>query len=351
MIETWNYASKEEERLVRRESKWNVFFCAIACLCILPIGILGIWQSYDIYAIYVEKGISFGFILSSFFCGVVICIVLLFFISYWKGYKSLKNGIVYSSQQGRVKKIWQEKDGKTVTEYYNFEYKDLVTGEIKEYKSVNFSGKSEKMKEGDALWVLASKKEEEFEIIDVLKQQGRKKLDVFWIVMDGAVLVALILARAFLYLDFGVAALYITLWMDFSLLGITASTLLYGIWERKVGAIVSALLLCGILLIIDMPASLSDIRRDMMEGPREISASANFIQRQTITRTRRGRRRSWHYKMEIASRDTAVREVEITRVAYQYYKKQMVGGSVSGKMIYYPHSKIFLYLVKDEEKS
>lgn len=350
MIENWNCASEEEEKFIRRESKWHVLFCAFACLCILPIGILGIWQSYDIYAIYQEKGISFGFLISSILCGVVICIVFWFFLSCWRENKSLKNGTVYSSRQGRVKKVWQEKDGKTVTEYYNFEYKDLVTGEIKEHQCVNYSGKSKKVKEGDALWVLASKIEEKFEIIDVLKSQDRKKMDAFWVVMDGAVLVALVLAQAFLYLDFGAAAIYITLWTDVSLLGITLLTLFYGIRERKVGAVVSALLLCGIVLIIDMPASLNHIRKDMVEGPQEISASAELTQKQMITRTRRGRRRSWHYKMYISSRDAAVREVEITRVAYEYYKKQMAGGSVSGKMYYYPRSKIFLYLVKDEKK-
>lgn len=52
--------------------------------------------------------------------------------------------------------------------------------------------------------------------------------------------------------------------------------------------------------------------------------------------------------MDVTSEDVNIREVEITKVAYDYYMAQRGGGSLSGEMIYYPNSGIFLYFVKGE---
>lgn len=274
MIENWNQASEEEERFVRKEARWLLLFSLVACLCILPVGILGIWQAYDIYAIYAQGGISLGFIIIGLLCGVVALLAVLVLWGCWKHYR---------------------------------------------------------------------------DFADVFKEQSKKKLDAFWLVMDGAVLAVMLLAWVFLFLDFGAASLYIRLGIHISLIVVAAVTLLYGIIERKAGAIVAAVLLCCFMLITGVPRSLKNIRLDMREGPRECSASITTYERESITRTRRGRRRIRHYYLNISSVETDIREVEVTRAARSYYQKQNGSRAVSGKMIYYPHTKIFLYWLGESE--
>ena len=347
MIENWNPASEEDKKFVQKERKWMVLFCTLACICVLPIGGLGIWQAYDIYASYVD-GWSFGFILTSVLCAAAIFLALLFFVSSLKKYREIESGILYQSQGGQVKRVWQEKDGKSTVDYFGFDYKDLVTGEVKEHKGVNYGSKGDRMEAGDALHVLAYKREDAMEIVDVFKQHAKKKLEAFWLVLDAVILGAMLLASIFLYLDFGIASLYITLGIHLSIIAVAAVTFLFGIVERKVGAIAAALILGGFLLLIGTPDSLKNISRDMAEGPKEITAYVNPLQTETTTRTRRGRRRNRHYKLDISSEDMNIREVEVTRAAYEYYMEQRGGGSLSGKMIYYPNSGIFLYFVKSE---
>lgn len=348
MIENWNLASEEDKRFVQKERKWMVFFCALACVCILPIGGLGIWQAYDIYAIYVD-GWSLGFILTSVLCAVAIFLALVFFVSSLKKYREIESGILYQSQGGQVKRIWQEKDGKTVTDYFSFDYKDLVTGEIKEHKSVNYGRKPDRMEPGDCLHVLAYKREDAMEITDVFKQYAEKKSAAFWLVLDAVILGALLLANIFLFLDFGIASLYITLGIHLSVIAVAVATFLFGILERRVGAIAAALALAGFLALIGTPDTLKDISRDMAEGPKEIKAYINPLQTETTTRTRRGRRRNRHYKLDVSSGDANIREVEVTRAAYDYYVKLRSGSSLDGTMIYYPNSGIFLAFDKNEE--
>lgn len=346
MIENWNPASEEDRKFVQKERKWMLLFCTLACICILPIGGLGIWQAYDIYAIYVD-GWSFGFILTSVICAVSIFLALVFFVSSLKKYREIESGILYQSQGGQVKRVWQEKDGKSVTDYFSFDYKDLVTGEIKEHKSVNYGSKPDRMETGDALHVLAYKREDAMEITDVFKQHAGKKLEAFWLVMDVVILGAMLLANIFLFLDFGIAALYITLGIHLSVIAVAAVTFLFGIVERKVGAIAAAFVLAGFLALIGTPGVLKNISRDMAEGPKEITAYINPLQTETTTRTRRGRRRNRHYKLDIASEDLNIREVEVTRAAYDYYVEQRGSSPLDGKMIYYPNSGIFLSFDKD----
>lgn len=347
MIENWNPASEEDGRFVQKERKWMVVFCALACICILPIGGLGIWQAYDIYAIYTD-GWSFGFILTSVLCAAAIFLALMFFVSAQKKYREAQSVILYQSQGGQVKRVWQEKDRKTVTDYFSFDYKDLVTGEIKEHKSVNYGSRPDRMEPGDALHVLAYKREDAMEIAEVFKQHARKKQEAFWLVLDVVILGAMLLAGIFLYLDFGIASLYITLGLFLSVIAVAAVTFLFGIVERKVGAILAAFVLCGFLVITGMPDTIRNISRDMKEGPKEITAYIQPIQTETTTRTRRGRRRNRHYRLDIVSEDINIREVEVTRAAYDYYMGQRQGGSLSGKMLYYPKSGIFLSFQKLE---
>ncbi len=347
MIENWRQASEEEQKFEQKDAGWLLVLSAVGCLSVLPMGALGIWQAYDIYAIY-AGGISAGFLVTSLLCGVVMLLAVLIFGGYWKSYRSIRGGTVYCSHEGRVERTWQEKEDKSVMEYFSFTYRDMVTGETKEYKSLNFGGKN-KLEEGDALCVLAYEGEESLEIRDVFREQGKKKADASWIVLDAGILLAMVLAWAFLYPGFGAAALYIRLVMYLTFLSVAAVTLLYGIMHRKVGAILSAVILGGILMIAGVPGSLGDIGRDMAAGPQEIKASISTSQREQITRTRRGRRRTRHYSVNISSADIEMREAEVTRAAYEFYKKQQGGRVGSGKMIYYPNTKIFLYFLKEAD--
>ncbi len=347
MIENWRQASEEEQKFEQKDAGWLLMFSVIGCLCILPLGALGIWQAYDIYAIY-EDGISLGFLITSLLCGVVMLLAVLVCGGYWKSYRSIRGGAVYCSHEGRVERTWQEKDDKSVLEYFSFTYRDMVTGEKKEHKSLNFGGKN-RLEVGDALCVLAYEGEDSLEIRDVFKEQGKKKADASWIVLDGAILLAMVLAWIFLYPQFGVAALYIRLVINLTLLSVAGITLLFGIFHRKVGAIISALVLSGVLMLMGVPGSLGEIGRDLGAGPREIQASISTSQREKITRTRRGRRRTRHYSVNISSTDIEMREVEVTRAAYEFYKKQQEGRVRSGKMIYYPNTKIFLYFLMEED--
>lgn len=346
MIENWSKASEEEEKFVQKQTKWLLAFSVLACICILPVAALGIWQAHDIYAIYVNGGISLGFIITSIACAVVIFLALLLFWDFWKNYRGVTRGMLYRSNEGRIEKTWQEKDGKSVTEYFSFAYRDLVTGEVKEHKHANY----EDLKEGDSLYVLACKKEDSFEIEEVFKEKFEKKSDISWLLLDGAILAAMFLAWAFLYLDFGAASLYIRLCINITLIAVAVFTLFYGIVEKKVSAIVVTLILCGLILLIGVPGSLKNIVGDMSEGPQKITAYGNLIETENIVRGRRGRRRRVrHYKLDVISKETDMGEVELTGTAYNYYKKQYEKSSVKGQLIYYPHSKIFLYLLKEEE--
>ncbi len=152
MIENWRQASEEEQKFEQKDAGWLLMFSVIGCLCILPLGALGIWQAYDIYAIY-EDGISVGFLITSLLCGVVMLLAVLVCGGYWKSYRSIRGGAVYCSHEGRVERTWQEKDDKSVLEYFSFTYRDMVTGEKKEHKSLNFGGKN-RLEVGDALCVL-----------------------------------------------------------------------------------------------------------------------------------------------------------------------------------------------------
>lgn len=347
MLENWSQASEEEEKFVQKQAKWLLAFSALACSCILPVAALGIWQAHDIYAIYVDSGISLGFLITSIACGVVIFLALLLFWDFWKHYRGVTQGMLYRSNEGRVEKTWQEKNGKSVTEYFSFVYKDLVTGEIKEHKHMNYG---KKVKEGDSLCVLAYKKEDSFEIIEVFKENTEKKLDASWIFLDGAVLAAMFFAWVFLYLDFGAAAIYIRWCINIALIAVVVLTLFYGIVEKKVSAIVASLLLCGFFLLIGMPGSLKNIVSDMAEGPQKITVYGNLIETQNTVRGRRGRRRNVrHYKLDVISKETDIGEVELTETAYDYYKQLYGSTSVKGQLIYYSHSKIFLYLLKEDE--
>lgn len=348
MIEKWRQASEEEQKFEQKDAGWLLAFSVIGCLCVLPMGILGIWQSYDIYAIY-AGGVSAGFLITSLLCGVVMLLAILICRGYWKGYQSIKGGTVYSSHEGRVERTWQEKEDKTVMEYFSFTYRDPMTGEIKEHKRLNFGGKN-RLEAGDALCVLAYEGEDSLEIRDVFKEQGKKKADASWIVLDAAILAAMVLAWAFLYPGFGAAALYIRLVMNLTLLSVAGVTMLYGVFHKKVGAILSAVLLGGIIMIMGVPGSLGDIGRDLAAGPQEIQAYISTSQREKITRTRRGRRRTRHYSVNISSTDVEMREAEVTRAAYDFYKKQQGGRVGMGKMIYYPNTKIFLYFLKDDRE-
>lgn len=345
MIENWNPASEDDEKFVQKERKWMVIFCALASICILPIGGLGIWQAYDIYAIYTD-GWSFGFIFTSLLCVIVIFLALMFLASSLKKYRETETGILYQSQGGQVKRVWQEKEGKSVTDYFSFDYKDLVTGEIKEHKSVNFGSKPDRMEPGDALHVLAYKREDAMEIAEVFKQHAAKKLAAFWLVSDVVILGVMLFASIFLYLDFGTASLYITLGLFLSVIAVATVTFLFGIVERKAGAILAAFMLCGFLVIIGMPDAVRNISRDIAEGPKEITAYIQPIQTETTTRTRRGRRRNRHYRLDIVCEDMNIREAEVTRAAYDYYMEQRRDGSLSGKIVYYPNSGIFLSFYK-----
>lgn len=348
MIEDWRQASEEEEKFVQKDAGWLLLFSVLGCLCVLPVGALGIWQAYDIYAIYAD-GMSLGFIITSLLCGVVMFLAVLIFRGYWKSYRSIKGGTVYRSREGRVEKTWQEKEDNATVEYFSFAYKDLVTGETKEHKNLNFGGKK-RLEVGDALCVLAYKGEDALEIRDVFKSESKKKADASWIVLDIAILAAMLLAWIFLYLGFGAATLYIRLAINLTIICVAAFTVLYGIFHRKISAILFAVLLCGFMMIAGVPGSLKNISRDMAEGPQEIQASIYTTQTEKITRTRRGRRRSRHYSVNISSTDVDMREVEVTGAAYDYYKKIQGGRTLSGKMIYYPNTKIFLYFVREEQR-
>lgn len=347
MIENWSQASEEEERFVQKQAKWLLAFSVLTCVCILPVSALGIWQAHDIYAIYVDSGVSLGFLITSIVCGVVIFLALLLFWDFWKHYKGVKGGTLYRSDEGRVEKTWQEKDGKSVTEYFSFVYKDLVTGEVKEHKHMNYG---EKLKEGDSLCVLAYKKENSFEIKEVFKEKAEKELDASWLFWDGAILAAVFFAWAFLYLDFGAASIYIRLCINITLIAVAVFTLFYGIVEKKVGAIVTPLLLCVFIMLIGVPGSLKNIASDMAEGPQKITAYGNLVETENIVRGRRGRRRRVrHYKLDVISKEADIGEVELTGTAYDYYKRQYGTTNVVGQLTYYPHSKIFLYLQKEDE--
>lgn len=347
MIENWRQASDEEQKFEQKDAGWLLAFSVVGCLCILPMGALGIWQAHDIYAIYGD-GISAGFVITSLLCGVVMLLALLVCRGYWKSYRSIRGGTVYSSHEGRVERTWQEKEDKSVLEYFSFTYRDPLTGETKEHRSLNFGGKN-RLEKGDALCVLAYEGEDSFEIRDVFREEVKKKADASWIVLDAAILAAMVLAWAFLYPGFGAAALYIRLVMNLTLLSVAGITVLYGIFHRKAGAIVSAVILGCILMLMGVPASLGEIGRDLGEGPREIEASISTSQREQITRTRRGRRRTRHYSVNISSTDVDMREAEVTRAAYEFYKKQQGGRVRRGKMIYYPNTKIFLYFLMEED--
>lgn len=347
MIENWNGASEEEEKFVQRQAKWLLAFSVLACVCILPVAALGIWQAHDIYAIYVDSGISLGFLITSIACGVVVFLTLLLFWDFWEHYRGVTGGRLYRSEEGKVEKTWQEKDGKSVTEYFSFAYKDLVTGEIKEHKHMNYG---QKLKKGDSLCVLAYQKEESFEIKEVFQGKAEKKLDNSWLFLDGAILAAMFLAWVFLYLDFGVASIYIRLCINITLIAVAVLTLFYGIVEKKVGAIVTPFLLCGFILLIGVPGSLKNIASDVAEGPQKITVYGNLIETENIVRGRRGRRRKVrHYKLDVISTETDMGEVEITGTAYDYYRRQYGTTTVKGQLTYYPHSKLFLHLQKEEE--
>jgi len=348
MIENWAQALEEEEKFVHKDAGWLLLFSALGCLSILPVGALGIWQAYDIYAIYGD-GVGLGFVITSLLCGVVMLLAVLVFRGFWKSYRSIRGGTVYCSHEGRVERTWQEKKDNAMVEYFSFTYRDLVTGEKREYKSVNFGGKN-RLEVGDALCVLAYKGEDALEIRDVFKEQSKKKADASWIVLDAAILAVMFLAWIFLYPGFGAAALYIRLAVNLTLISVAAVTVLYGLFHRKVSAISFAILLCGFMMIAGVPGSLKGISRDMAGGPREIQATLYTTQTEKITRTRRGRRRSLHYSVNISSADIDMGKVEVTGAAYDYYKGQQGGRVLSGKMIYYSNSKIFLYFIKDEEK-
>lgn len=346
MIENWKQASEDEEKFVQKQAKWLLAFSVLACVCILPVAALGIWQAYDIYATYVDSGISLGFLITGIACAVVVFLALLLFWDFRKHYRGVTGGRLYRSDEGKVEETWQEKDGKTVTEYFNFTYKDLITGEVKKHKNLNYG---EQWKAGDSLYVLAYRKEDSFEIKEVLREKENKKLDGSWLFLDGAILAAMLFAWAFLYLDFGAASLYIRLCINITLIAVAVFTLFFGIVEKKVGAIAMSLLLCGFIMLIGVPGSLKNITRDMAGGPQKITAYGNLIETQNVVRGRRGRRRRVrHYKLDVISRETDMGEVDLTGTAYNYYKKQFGTSSVKGQLTYYPHSKILLNLQKEE---
>lgn len=347
MIENWRQASEEEQKFEQKDAGWLLAFSALGCICILPMGALGIWQAHDIYAIYGD-GISAGFVITSLLCGVVMLLAILVCRGYWKSYRRIRGGTVYSSHEGRVERTWQEREDKSVLEYFSFTYRDPVSGHAKEHKSLNFGGKN-RLEKGDALCVLAYEGEDSFEIRDVFKEGVKKKADASWIVLDVAILAAMVLAWAFLYPGFGVAALYIRLVMNLTFLAMAGVTMLYGIFHRKVAAILSGVVLGGILVIAGVPGSLGDIGRDLAAGPQEIQASISTSQSESIIRTRRGRRRTRHYSVNISSADIDMREAEVTKAAYEFYKNKQGGLGRRGKMVYYPNTKIFLYFLMEEE--
>lgn len=347
MIENWSNASDEEDKFARSEAGWMLAFSALACVCIVPVGLLGIWQAHDTYAVYAD-GISAGFIIASIVCGALAVLSLWFLRAYWREYRNIRSGIVYCSDEGRVERTWEEREGKTITKYFSFTYKDLVTGETKEYRGMNYGGKN-KLQEGDALSVLAYQGEDTLEISDVFKRGERKKADASWIVFDIAILAVMFLAWAFLTLDFGAGALYVRLGINLSMIAVAAVTLVYGGLHRKLGAVAAALCLCLFMMAAGLPGSMKDISLDMAEGAKVSQASVCFLKMERTSRTRRGIRRSNHYYADVSSVETDMQRAEITGAAYQYYLGQFGNHSAYGEIIYYPNSKIFLFFRQEKK--
>lgn len=360
MIENWNMVSEEEEKFEKKEAKGLLAFSRLTCVCILPVAVLGIWQGYDIDVIYKNSGIPLEFLIISIVCVIVTLLFFIVFLGCREDYKRLAGGILYRSKEGIVEKIWQEIDGRPVTglekvwqekkgrsvkQCFSFVYRDLVTGEVREYKREDY-GKS--LQVGDTLYVLACKKGDSFIIADVSKWKLERKSDPSWIFLDGVILAAMFFAWKFLYLDFGAASLYIRLWIYIVLIVVAVFNFFHGIVEKKKSAIVISILLCAFIMLTGVPDALKNIAADLAEGPQKIMAGGILGDPPSLGRAWRVRR-SHDYVLHVISDDTDMKEVGLTINAYYYYYRKQYGTSVfRGELTYYPRSKIFLHLRKEE---
>lgn len=344
MNSEWLEATKKEAFLIRKEKLWDVILIIFAVVCILPMSILGIIQTYQVimpYAGTIWDELTF-YVTAIILLAVAVAALYVLCTKVRDCIRS-KGGILKSEQT--VNRTWKESDGKVETEYYSFSYTDPVSGETKVHKAVNIP-KDEHVEVGDVIVAYGQQRGDSLAILQSMAETTKLKLDSTSPILAAIVILAFLgLTNLFLYTQFGPLAIYFRLGTYIVLGAAAVVMLVFGILNIKVGAIVAGVIIAAVFMKFDGPDVLADIAADLKEGPVTMHTTAGLKQTVITSRTRRGTTHRTEYAMEFS--DGHLGSIEITKAYYNHYESP--NNVFSGTITYYENSGILIGVISVDD--